>query len=103
MEFCSQIAMCSKKRSDKPISVQSEDKGDYKAYLAKLKKAKEAHAASAVSTPFDQKAFDDLNKPSARSKKSPNTKDIGYYCNHQDELTLRKMEDYSSLVKLSSN
>ena len=34
LEFCSQIAMCSKKRGDKPLP-PAEDKGEYKVYLAK--------------------------------------------------------------------
>jgi hypothetical protein len=103
MEFCSQLANCTKKRVDKPLTLQSEDKGEFKVYLAKLKKAKEAHATGASGTPFDQKKFDELNRPTAKPRKPSTVKDISYYCSHQDELTLRKMEDYSSLMKPDSN
>ena len=103
MEFCSQIAICTKNRADKPPSPQTDDKVEFKAYLAKLKKAKETHAASAAGTPFDQKKFDEANRPATKPRKTANVKDISYYCSHQDELTLRRMEDCSSLMKPNSN
>jgi len=97
LEACSQLAMCDKKRNDKPSAAKANGAEEFRAYKSKLKKAKDA----AGTAPFDQKAFDDVHKPLAKSTNL--SKDFRYYCHHQDEFTLRRMEDYSSLMKLSSN
>ena len=97
LETCSQLATCDKKRSDKPGASKANSAEEFRTYKAKLKKARDA----AGSNPFDQKAFDEVNKPALKPTHTP--KDFKYYCYHQDELTLRRMEDYSSLMKLGSN
>ena len=97
LQTCSQIATCDKKRNYKPGASKVANTEEFRVYKAKLKKARDA----AGTAPFDQRAFDDLHKPI--SKAVSLHKDFKYYGHHQDELTLRRMEDYSSLLKSSSN